>query len=77
MQDDMIERLQARVKVLEEALKAADRHIRLMQRDVLAYLPPDSTMTEQDLASVLIERLDGPEQREVQKLVSAAQRCRS
>lgn len=60
------------IEMLTEALEMSDAHIRLMQRDVLAYLPPDSTMSEHDLVSVLIERLDGPEQRAVQAKTSTA-----
>lgn len=63
---------QRRVEELTEALEAADGHIRLMQRDVLAYLPPDSSMTEADLANALIGHLDGPEYRLMRDLVRAA-----
>lgn len=63
---------EAQLTSLRDALEQTDAHIRLMQRDLLAYLPPDSTMTDSDLVNLLIERLDGPEQREVQAISSKA-----
>ncbi len=69
---DRILALEADNAALVEALTAANEHIRMMQDDVCAYLPPDSGLSEHDLANTLIERLDGPDQRRVQSMIDAA-----
>ncbi len=69
---DALTALEADKAALVEALLSVNAHIERMQSHVRAYLPPDSGLSEHDLANSLIECLDGPDQRRLQGKIDAA-----